>query len=225
MSKQPYIPLYIGDWEQDTNCLTPLAEFALLKLVFKLFKSEKKGVFVANYRTLSVLFKSNIEETKAIFQELIDNNILNISAIKEDTFEIISRRMIREGTISEIRSAIGKSGGKAKRKQNVSKREAKVKQNTDNDIDIVIDNIIEYLNKKVSKNFEKTTKETINLITAKIKSGYSENDLKKVIDIKTSQWLNDPNMVGYLRPSTLFGNKFESYLNETPIKKMGGLCR
>lgn len=133
MSKQPYIPLYIGDWEQDTNCLSPLAEFALLKLTFKLFSAEKRGVFYANFRTLSVLFKSDLDQTKEIFKELIDNKILNIGEVEDGKFEIISRRMTREATISEIRAQSGGKGGKAKRKQNGSKRKAKSEQNADID--------------------------------------------------------------------------------------------
>lgn len=135
-NNQPYIPIYIGDWEKDTNCITPLAEFALLKLCFKLFNAEKRGVFYANYRTLSVLFKSNLDDTKDIFQELIDNKILNIKLLEDGKFEIISRRMIREGNISEIRAIVGAKGGKANGKQNKSKIKAKSEQNTDIDNDI-----------------------------------------------------------------------------------------
>ena len=131
MAKVPYIPLYIGDWEQDTNCISPLAEFALLKLTFKLFKSEKKGVIVTNFNTLSILFKSDLPKTKEIFNELYENNILNFEFIEDDKIRIISRRMVREGNLSEIRSNSGKEGGrgnKAKQKQTKSKTKAKVKQ-------------------------------------------------------------------------------------------------
>jgi uncharacterized protein YdaU (DUF1376 family) len=131
MAKVPYIPLYIGDWEQDTNCISPLAEFALLKLTFKLFKSEKRGVIVTNFNTLSILFKSNMATTKEIFNELYDNNILNFEFIEDDKIRIISRRMVREGNLSEIRSNCGKEGGrgnKANEKQKESKKKAKVKQ-------------------------------------------------------------------------------------------------
>lgn len=158
MAKQPYIPLYIGDWEQDTNCLSPLAEFALLKLVFKLFKSEKRGVFIANFRTLSILFKSDIDKTKDIFQELIDNNILNISPICDDKFEIISRRMIREANISEIRANVGKSGGRGNKKQTKSKSKAKRLQNADIDNDIdndIITNKLLNINGDFQKIFDR----------------------------------------------------------------------
>ena len=35
-----------------------------------------------------------------------------------------------------------------------------------------------------------------------------------MLDIKSSQWLNDSKMEKFLRPETLFGTKFEGYLNE-----------
>jgi uncharacterized phage protein (TIGR02220 family) len=79
----------------------------------------------------------------------------------------------------------------------------------------VIVNTIEYLNKKVSANFKISTTSTQKFILARIKDGYSEDDFKKVIDVKTEKWLNDNAMRQFLRPETLFGNKFEGYLNES----------
>ena len=39
-----------------------------------------------------------------------------------------------------------------------------------------------------------------------------------VIDNKTKEWLNNKEMCQYLRPETLFGTKFESYLNQKQVK-------
>ena len=139
MAKLPYIALYPGDWERDTNLLTPLAEFALLKLTIKMFDAKIKGVFKADFATLSILFKSDLDTTKAILKELIKKEILDVEAVEDDGFCIKSRRMIRESEISNKRSEVGKKGVEAKRKQNVSKTKAnvkaKLKQNADNDID------------------------------------------------------------------------------------------
>lgn len=77
----------------------------------------------------------------------------------------------------------------------------------------IVINTIEYLNNKVSSNYKSYTKETVRIITSLIKSGYTEEQFKKVIDIKSDKWLNTE-WQSYLRPSTLFGPKFESYLNE-----------
>lgn len=79
--------------------------------------------------------------------------------------------------------------------------------------------IIDYLNKKTSKNFKSTSKKTKTLINARINEGFSVEDFKTVINNKTTEWLNDKKMEQYLRPETLFGNKFESYLNQNSKKQ------
>ena len=77
--------------------------------------------------------------------------------------------------------------------------------------------VIDYLNQKANKNFKPTTKKTQSLINARIKEGFTLDDFKKVIDIKCNQWLGTE-MEKYLRPETLFGTKFEGYLNEKTSK-------
>lgn len=82
--------------------------------------------------------------------------------------------------------------------------------------------IVDYLNKTADKSFKSTTKKTISLIDARLKEGFTEEEFYKVIDNKVLNWLYDDKMNAYLRPETLFGNKFESYLNETPKKALKG---
>lgn len=74
--------------------------------------------------------------------------------------------------------------------------------------------ILDYLNQKAGTNYRAKSKKTQSLIRARINDGYTVDDFKKVIDIKVNNWKNDPKMSQYLRPVTLFGTKFESYLNE-----------
>ncbi|WP_257153990.1 conserved phage C-terminal domain-containing protein [Bacillus toyonensis] len=85
---------------------------------------------------------------------------------------------------------------------------------------IPYENIVSYLNEKVGKSFKHKTAKTRSLIKARYKDGFTIDDFKRVIDIKTAQWLKDSNMNPYLRPETLFGTKFEGYLNEK-IKGVG----
>ena len=75
--------------------------------------------------------------------------------------------------------------------------------------------IIDYLNQKTGKHY-RIGDATKKKIKARLKAGFTEQDFYTVIDIKCSKWLNDEKMNDYLRPETLFGNKFESYLNEKP---------
>ena len=74
--------------------------------------------------------------------------------------------------------------------------------------------IIEYLNEKTNSRYRDTTGKTRRLIKARWNEDFTLDDFIRVIDIKSSQWLNDNEMGKYLRPSTLFGTKFEGYLNE-----------
>lgn len=78
--------------------------------------------------------------------------------------------------------------------------------------------IIDYLNEKAKCNYKYTTNKTRSLIKARCEEGFSIDDFKKVTDIKVAEWENNE-MSKYLRPETLFGNKFESYLNQKPINK------
>ena len=78
--------------------------------------------------------------------------------------------------------------------------------------------IVEYLNQKADRKYRPKNKETQNDIKARAKEGFTIEDFKKVIDNKVNSWAKDPKMSQYLRPSTLFGKKFEEYLNEAPAK-------
>lgn len=74
--------------------------------------------------------------------------------------------------------------------------------------------IVEYLNFKTNSNYKYTTAKTKSLIKARLNEGFTVEDFKKVIDKKTIEWLRNEKMKVYLRPETLFGTKFESYLNQ-----------
>lgn len=76
--------------------------------------------------------------------------------------------------------------------------------------------IVDYLNEKAGKHYKAKTDKTKRLIHARMKEGFTVSDFKKVIDNK----LHDDWFVkkGFMRPETLFGTKFEGYLNETPKK-------
>lgn len=75
--------------------------------------------------------------------------------------------------------------------------------------------VIEYLNQKTGRKFKSSIDKTNRLIQARQKEGFSLEDFKTVIDKKCAQWLKDPEMDKFLRPETLFGTKFDGYLNES----------
>ena len=73
--------------------------------------------------------------------------------------------------------------------------------------------VIDHLNQRAGTHYRATTASTRKLIKARLKEGFTVDELKLVIDKKCADWLNNRDMAQYLRPETLFGPKFESYLN------------
>ncbi|MBS6157694.1 MAG: conserved phage C-terminal domain-containing protein, partial [Sutterella sp.] len=61
--------------------------------------------------------------------------------------------------------------------------------------------------------YKASTASTRKHIKARLDEGFTIDDFKMVIDKKCSEWLNNSKMEQYLRPETLFGTKFEGYLN------------
>jgi uncharacterized phage protein (TIGR02220 family) len=89
-------------------------------------------------------------------------------------------------------------------------RQPKVKPIANDDL---IVEIIDFLNECTGKSYKANSKLAILNINARLKEGYTKDDFVKVISIKATKWLGTK-WEDYLTPNTLFGNKFESYLNE-----------
>ena len=102
---------------------------------------------------------------------------------------------------------------KEKLKKPIPKKVKNIKVESE-DVNNIYMEIISYLNNKSGKRFSYKNQQTKKYINARIKEGYILDDFKKVIDIKCLKWLNS-SMEDYLRPQTLFSNKFEGYINET----------
>ena len=85
--------------------------------------------------------------------------------------------------------------------------------------DIPYEDIISYLNFKAGTNFRSNTNKTKSLIKARFNEGFTVEEFKVVIDKKCIEWLNNKDMSKYLRPETLFGTKFEGYLNQKNTTK------
>lgn len=102
----------------------------------------------------------------------------------------------------------GKPNCKANSKTNVSQAD---KERDKEDKEIYV-SIVGYLNQKVGTNYRASSKKTKSCIHARLEEGFTLDDFKTVIDKKAKEWIGTE-YEQYLRPETLFGTKFESYLN------------
>ena len=81
--------------------------------------------------------------------------------------------------------------------------------------------IVEYLNQKAGTKYKPTREKTREHINARLAEGHTVEDFFKVIDNKCTEWLGTE-WEKYLRPDTLFGTKFEGYLNTKPTPPKQG---
>ena len=74
--------------------------------------------------------------------------------------------------------------------------------------------IVGYLNDKVGTQYRPNSKATVRLIKARLNDKFTVDDFKTVIDKKVAEW-KGTEFEKFLKPDTLFGSKFEGYLNQT----------
>lgn len=99
--------------------------------------------------------------------------------------------------------------------KNINKKSKEIYNVEQSPTSDVFREVIDYLNQRTGKHFRPENKTTRRHINARIKDGYSLEDLKRVIDLKAGEWMGTE-MEKYLRPETLFAGKFEGYLNSCP---------
>jgi predicted phage replisome organizer/uncharacterized phage protein (TIGR02220 family) len=152
--------------------------------------SAKQNNELANFLNNSIYLKN-----KGLDKELIFSNPKLMKFVMYDGIKFVTKNVtLRNATEEELEL-----------------EEELDKEKKEN---IPFDEVVSYLNKKTSSTYRHSTKKTKTLIKARWNEGFKLDDFKRVIDIKTAEWINDSKMSNYLRPETLFGTKFESYLNQ-----------
>lgn len=74
--------------------------------------------------------------------------------------------------------------------------------------------IINYLNLVCNSRYRPGSQGSKGHINARLREGYTVDDFKSVIDKKHKEWTGT-DMERFLTPDTLFGTKFEKYVNQT----------
>ena len=121
------------------------------------------------------------------------------------------RNYMREYREKQRALTSGKPNCKPNSKPNV--RQADIEEDKDKEIEEEsYKTIVSYLNEKAGTNYRHTTAKTRTAIHARLAEGFTVEDFKKVIDKKCADWIGKE-YEKYLRPETLFGTKFEGYLN------------
>ena len=98
------------------------------------------------------------------------------------------------------------------------KEKKKEEQNKKEQNNKICENVILHLNALTGSAYKPTSRANKELINRLLSEGFTENEIITVIDKKYAEW-NGTDWAWCLRPSTLFGQKFEGYLNAPPRPK------
>ena len=172
----------------------------------------EKGYCWASNDYFAELYEVKKETISRWITDLVEFGYLKREVVlKKDTKQVINRDLFlnQEGIDEKINTTID---------EKVKDNNTSFNNTNNKSSSVPYSEIIEYLNAKTGKRY-KVTQKWKDLIKARFNEGQQLDDFKRVIDIKTKQWLNNPEMSMYLRPQTLFGNKFDEYLNESLSSK------
>lgn len=191
--------------------------FVAPKKVLRLYGGTEDGLRVLIAKNFIIPFSTGV----IVITDWKRNNYLDKNKVKDTIYQEEKQQLIYNENTEKYESLT-----KVKQKLNQNSiEEYRIEENSidKNSVDIYSpakqDNIpykdiIDYLNFKTNSKYKYSSKKTKDLIKARFNEKFTINDFKIVIDKKTNEWLNDSTMSKYLRPETLFGTKFESYLNQ-----------
>lgn len=204
----------------------------LLKLYLKSIKSDGKLMFndyiPYNAQMIATITRHSVgvvEKALNIFQEMglievLDNGTIYMLNIQS----YIGQSSTEADRIRKYRNKI--STEKAKGVQMYEKCTPEIEKEKELEIDTEIEkdiykddfltkvtDIVDYLNAKADTKFKSSSKKTKSLIHARFEDGFTVDDFYTVIDKKCEEW-KGTEWEKYIRPETLFGTKFEGYLNQ-----------
>jgi uncharacterized phage protein (TIGR02220 family) len=148
-------------------------------------------------------------------EEGVINNIEGVDNL--ENFDVVNQKNEEGLYINNHRGY----AEKCPTKTNILNNSSTIVTNIYNNIKDKVISIIEYLNLKVGVMYKANNTKTIKLVKERLKEGFSLEDFKTVIDKKVRGWKGTI-FEQYLTPFTLFGDKFEVYLNQKILKQEEG---
>ena len=184
-----------------TFLISELPNDKRLALLDILLMADENGEFCSTVRELSDRWKWGTKKTFLFLKNLEQGNILE------------TQRKHKGNTLYIINTEFLNIKGNTKETQRKHKGNTKKEEDTE-----IYKRIIEHLNMICGTSYRYNTESSRKDIRARLNEGYKEDDFYIVIDKKATEWMGTE-QEKYLRPMTLFGTKFESYLNQTIIKE------
>lgn len=219
---------------------------SIIVIWFKLLtfagKQNNDGVFLMSNRIaytdemLASIFRRDINTIRMALKafesfgmiEIVDNVITIPNWNKHQSLDAYEKKKERDRLYQAERRAnqralIEKSSDKSSDSQTTESSYvvvSDIEKERDKEKEELYISIVDYLNQRAGTNYRASGKKTKSCINARLTEGFTVDDFKTVIDKKANDWLGTE-YEQYLRPETLFGTKFESYLNANVRKPTG----
>lgn len=142
-------------------------------------------------------------------------------SVNYETLEQVSQRLTQNESTIDPMWVVGETQNETDNTLDLPKTSSDTKTSSSNELErapIPYAEIIGYLNEKTSRAFRNVDSNK-KYIKARWNEGYEVDDFKQVVDNKCDEWLLDEKMNQFLQPSTVFGPKFDQYLNQRVHKK------
>lgn len=146
-----------------------------------------------------------------IYLQMIQDNLLKFSV--DDLEKYLSKNYHEMFIMKLVASGLAKLNSDIC-ELIIDKKIIEVKKDDTDDLSKKRKEIVDYLNQKLGKHYRPNSANIQKHINARLNEGYTFEDFKIVIDKKYDDWI-DTEYEKYLRPETLFGSKFDSYLNQS----------
>ena len=169
--------------------------------------------------------KGNVFQYYTNEQLMIDLNSSEktIIKVKKELREVGLLEEVRQGNNLPNRIYISQVDGTVENTvlelEKVQTNKIDINDTDNNNIKSICQEVITYLNQVTKKNFNKNTASHHKYIKARLKEGYELKDFKHVVNVMAATWMGT-DYERYLQPQTLFGNKFDSYLNRSIPKNI-----
>ena len=218
----------IPAWVDELDDITDF-QARLLGYIYTL--ENTTGVAFPKNETIAKRFHKSKDTVKKALSALYSQGYVHSQLVYADDGKTVTKRFLKVGaqgtrggvtdypTLGEYNTPGGVTDYPESKSINKSINKSKSKDILSGSKEpdpILYQEIVDYLNSKTGKKFKHNTDANKRLIKARWQEGFALDDFKTVVDKKVASW-SDDKMKQYLRPATLFGTKFESYLNEEVV--------
>ena len=208
MSKDQKGFVVYGDIEESLDELTDEQVAKLFRGMVKYFKTGKNPKFTGVLKFVFIPIKQQMDRDAEKYDRRCEKNRENVKKRYE---RIQSNTNVYDG-IRTYTNATNTNTNKDTNKDTNTKTDTDTNtMSSETDAGLLSYDLIQYLNEKTGGNY-KPDKANAVRVQSLLDSGYTPLQLRTVIDKKVDEWYGDSKMRSYLRPSTLFGDKFGEYL-------------